>query len=247
MAAKHGVTVQFLTCARRDRFAVAARAEAAHELTHQLKWSLRRVGEHIGCTHQNVCQLLACHKINQARGLRFMPAADLRALAAVSGDERLARVRDAEERAAYAEGELTRLTGANLALRMADALGLLQRVRCAIVLAIVAEAYPRVVLGAELIEHYDEACERIGYGNRQGANANLITKNVAHLRGHFAANGWPEPLFIKDELTRTLTGARRLSDGAALFLHERFDAPRRSQIEAAQEARSVRVRFATGR
>lgn len=247
VAAKHQFTVAFVLCAKRDRFAVAARAEAAHELKRQLDWSLRRIGDHIGCTHENVRQLLTCHKMNTERNARCLPPIDLNALNALEGCELKQRVADAEERAAYAEAELARLTGATLALTLAEALGLTHQMRCAITLAIVAEAYPRVVLGSELIEHYDAACERLAYGFRRGANSHLMTKNVTNLREHFEANGWPAPLLAHDAMTRTISGARRLTDDAATFLHERFDVPRRSQIEAGVEQRSLRVRAVTVR
>jgi hypothetical protein len=243
VAAKHDLPVQTVLCARWDRYAIAARAEIASELSTRLNWSTRRIGAHIGCTHANVRKLFGIHKLNMKRGARWLPAADVHAIVSIRNDERLMRMVEAEERAAYAEAELARLTGDNLAVIYADALGLTHRLRCAIVLAIVAEAYPRLVLGAELIEHYDEACVKLGYGDQKGANFNLMTKNVAHLREHFEAQGWPAPINITKGYTpRELVGSRRLTDEGAEFLHERLGAPKLSQIEAAREQRSARVR-----
>lgn len=242
VAAKHGLKVTYVVCAAWQRDAVLARAEIAHRLTEELNWSLRAIGAHLGCSHSRVCSLLTEHKKWTEKARRLLPLADIHALAAVEGDARLTRAKEAEERAAFAEAELARLTGAELAPRLAENLGLGHRLRCAIVLAIVAEAYPRIVLGPELLERYDDACERMGYGFQRGSNFHLMTKNVAHLREHFEAQGWPSPLIAGDPLTVRMVGARRLDDRCAVFLHERLDAPRASQIALAAEGRSAPIR-----
>lgn len=236
VAQKHDMTVQTLLCARWDRYAIAARAEVATELSHKLKWSQRAIGSFIGCSHPNVRKLFSYHERHVRRAHNLLPETDVVALATVREDMRLQRALEAEERAAFAEAELERVTGVKLAVRLADALG--GPVRCAIVLAIVVEAYPRLVLGEEIIEHYDEACARLSYGDQKGASFNLMAKNVAHLRDHFVERGWPVPIPYNDSQMR---GARRLTDEAAIWLHERFDAPRASQIEAAREHRSHQV------
>jgi len=246
VAVKHGIDVHTLHAGGRSRFVVEARGEAAFELMHKLGWSQRRIGECLGCSQPNVRKLLGYHKQNLERGGRFLPAADIHALLAISNDDRLARAVEAEERAAYAEGELHRLNGSALSLRFADALDI-SYMRCAIVLAIVAEAYPRVVLGDAMVEHYDEACAALGYGFKRGANFHLLTKNVAHLREHFAAKGWPSPIPASTDTTREMAGSRRLSDECAAFLHERLNAPKLSQMQEASEQRSLRVRSATVR
>lgn len=242
IADKHALNVSTMLCARWDRFAIAARAELACELRAKLGWSQRRIGEYIGCTHPNVRKLFSYHEITQKRAKRWLPQTDVHALLAVEADDRLARALDAEERAAEAEAELRRLSGADLALRLADTFDLGQYMRCAIVLAIVCEAYPRIVLGADMIRWYDEACERLDYGERKGSNFNLLAKNVAKLREHFVDRGWPVPIVAKVEpRSGGLAGSRRLDDDAARFLHERIGAPRLSQMEAAQEERSKHV------
>lgn len=241
IASKHALDMRAMLCARWDRFAIAARAELASELKDKLGWSQRRIGEYIGCTQPNVRKLFSYHNLNASRAKRWLPQADVHALLAVQADDRLARALDAEERAAEAEAELRRLSGADLALRLAEGLDLGQYMRCAIVLAIVCEAYPRIVPGADMIHWYDEACERLDYGERRGSNFNLLAKNVAKLRDHFVDRGWPVPITANDPLCSGLVGARRLDANAAAFLHERLGAPKLSQMEAAHEQRSSRV------
>lgn len=214
VAQKHDLTVTQLLCAKWDRFAVTARAEVAVALRSELKWSLRVLGEYLGCSHTRARNLLSFHENTHRR---------LSRLAAVTGAD--ARVRELE-------AELQRLSGSNLAERYAQALGL--RLRCAIVLAILAEAYPNHVRGPALLSLYDEAREHFGYGgadgSRIGATTGLLTKNTADLAAHFAAEGWPAPSEVGP-----LPGSRRLSDAAAEWLHVRTGAPKLSQVLQGRE------------
>lgn len=241
IAEKHDMEVRTMLCARWDRFAIAARAELASELKASLGWSQRRIGEYLGCTHPNVRKLFSYHEMTVKRAKRWLPKADVHALLAVEADERLLRAMDAEERAAEAEAELRRLSGVDIVLRLAEALDI-RHLRCAIVLAIVCEAYPRTVLGADMIRYYDEACERLDYGDRNGSTFGLLAKNVGKLREHFVECGWPVPIAASASSARdSLAGARRLEDDAAKWLHERLGMPRLSQMQAADEARSKHV------
>lgn len=243
VARKHDLAPTVVLCARWDRFAMAARSECAFELKTQLGWSQRAIAAHLGCTQPNVRKLFSFHEMNSRRARRWLPAADVQALSKLESGAMGLRLIETEERAQYLASELDRLTGHQRALELADALGV--RVRGGILLAIVAEAYPNVALGGTILELYDEACLRLGYGDQKGSGFNLMAKNVAHLREHFAARGWPEPIPMGDSATAgILVGARRLSDEAAVFLHEWFGLPCASQIEAAKErsaARSPRV------
>lgn len=241
IAAKHGVTVHAVMLVRWQREAVAATAEVAFELKHKMGWSLRAIGQFLNRNHNGVCTLLTVHEKNMRLARRFMPTASAHALVQIEGDARLTRMVDAEERAAYAESELSRLSG-NIVVHLAETLQLGNRLRCVILLAVIAEAYPRTVPGPDLLELYDEACERVGYGTRRGVTFNLMTKNVQHLREHFVKMRWPDPLHVAERGSlEAATGARRLTDGCARFLHARLGVPKLSQIEAAGEKRSGRV------
>lgn len=240
VAEKHQVSVQTLLCAKWDRYAMASRAEAAHELKVQLKLSQRAIGAQLGCTQPNVRKLFGIHEMNVRQAKRWLPVADVHAIAAIDSAEAKRRALEAEERAAELEQELARLTGKDLALSLMDAVELGGkhggRVGGVILLAILCENYPNVVLGPNVLRLYDEACERLGFGSQRGAGFVLITSNAKNINQHFRARDWPLPIE-----TGEFAGSRRLTDDAAIFLHERAGAPRRSQIEMAAERRSAPV------
>lgn len=228
IAKKHQMTVAAALCVRRDRFSVACRAEIAWTLKDELDWSQRRSGALLGVTQPAVRKLLGYHEMSLRRANNVLPTETLRALAVVSGDEAKRRLADAESRIAYLQSELDRLTGASITHRLADAFGLGNKLRCALVLGILAEAYPRAVNPPELVELYDEACERLNYGARRGASFNLITKNIAALRESFLDLGYRDPVVS----TESSSGMqRRLSDEAAVLLHETVGTPRLSVLK----------------
>lgn len=236
IVAKHELTVSVALCARWDRYARDCRAEIAWTLRDELRWSTRRSGSLLGCSARNVCDLLTSHEIALRRAKNILPAADLRALAEISKDDLRQRVADVEADNAMLRAEIERLTGASLTHRLARLFGLENKLRCAIVLAIVVEAYPRHVTSMDIVELYDEACDRLNYGARNGATANLITKNIAALRDHVATLGMADPI----ESFEAHSGlARRLSDAAAEYLHVEVGAPRLSQLKADARSRQL--------
>lgn len=229
VAAKHDLVVTKVLCAKRDRHAVACRAEIAHCLKIELNWSARRTGDLLGITHPAVRKLLGSHQIAMRRELRVLPAATLRDLASISADETRRRLADAEGMILYLRGEIDRLTGASISQRLAECFGLEGKLRCAITLGIVAEAYPRQVSAPDMVELYDEACNRLNYGARTGANFNLITKNIAALREHFASLGYADPIASTEGSPGMY---RRLTDEAALLLNNLTGTPRLSQLKS---------------
>jgi hypothetical protein len=229
IADKHDITVVMLLCARWDRFAMLARAEAADALVNGMGWSIRTAGAYLGCSHTNVRKLCGFHKMQSAR------------LARIGG---AIGPQDPEGRIRELEAELVRLAGTLLCERLATKLRL--RLRCAISLAIITEAYPRVVRGPAMLQLYDEACAQLGYGHAdEGANYRLMDKNMSQLNAHFVGQGWPLPAVSGDG-----RGARQLSDDAAGWMSAHCGAPRLSVVLLAQEighdtvARSLPVRVA---
>lgn len=239
MALKHDLPVATALCAKRDRYARACRAEIAWALKRELNWSSRRSAALLGVTFKNVCVLLKTHEIAMRRAKNVLPVTDLQALAAIEADELRRRLVESQDLIAHLQGELDRLTGATLANKIAARFGLENRLRCAIVLAILVEAYPRSVPSNLLTELYDEACDRLNYGSRNGASADLIKKNFSSLREHFAELGLACPVDWDD------AGARRLTDAGAELLHEAVSAPRLSQLKP--DARSRFIRLAVSR
>lgn len=214
IADKHSLPVQTLLCAKWDRFAMIARAEAAHALVAQLNWSIRGVGAHLGCSHTNVRKLLGFHEKSARRIVRLVSIQ-------CADEVAVARVRELE-------AELQRLSGTYLSEKLASRLDV--PLRCAILLSILIESYPRYVRGPALLQLYDDACEKLGYGARNGANFDLVTKHACDLAAAFKAGGWPVPSEVGE-----LKGSRRLTDACAVWLSEGFGAPRRSVIEAFKE------------
>lgn len=228
VAKKHQMTPAQALCVRRDRFSVACRAEIAWTLKEELAWAQRRIGSLLGITQPAARKLLGYHEKSLTRANNVLPTETLRALAAISGDEAKRRLAEAEGRIAYLQGELDRLTGASITHRLAEKFGLGNKLRCALVLGILVEAYPRAVNAPELVELYDEACERLNYGARRGASFNLITKNIAALRESFLELGYPDPVVSSEGSTGM---QRRLTDDVATLLHEAVGAPRLSALK----------------
>lgn len=220
IADKHALPVATVLCAKWDRFALIARAEAAHALTTQLNWSIRATGAYLGCSHTNVRKLLSFQKRNAPRIVR---------LVSLNGADEaaVARVRELE-------AELQRLSGTHLCERLASDLSV--PLRCAILLAILIEAWPRYVRGPALLQLYDDACDKLGYGARNGANFDLVTKHACDLAARFKAAGWPAPSEVGE-----LKGSRRLTDSAAVWLADRCGAPRRSVVETWRESHAGAV------
>lgn len=211
VADKHGLEVRTMLCAAWRRDMVLARGEVAYRLRTELKLPWRAIGAKLGISHERGRQLFAGHKKREAQARLFAP------------------VPDPEGRIRELEAELQRLSGTYLSEKLASQLNV--PLRCAILLSILIEAYPRYVRGPALLQLYDDACEKLGYGARNGANFDLVTKHACDLAARFKESGWPAPSEIGE-----LKGSRRLTDGAADWLSQHFGAPRRSVIEGVREA-----------
>lgn len=213
VAEKHRLKVAVMLCAKWDRFAVLARAEAAHALKHELGWSIRMIGGYLGYSHTRARKLLAFHEKWVRRAPVIVPTPD--------PDGRIREL----------EAEIARLAGTYLCEQMAKKFDL--RMRCAIVLSIMSEAYPRYVRGPAILELYNEACEVLGYGQAQdGATHNLIAKNIGDLDKQLREVGFDGKGVME---VGDLPSSRRLTDEAAQWLYEQIGAPKLSQIELHRE------------
>ncbi|NBW07973.1 MAG: hypothetical protein EBR82_08095 [Caulobacteraceae bacterium] len=230
VAGRYRITVDHLLCARWDRYVVHARAEVAVRIRDDLGWSSRAIGRWLGCSHPNVRKLFSYHKMRPPWAA-MTGDVDPASILHLARDDQARRLAEAEQRAADAAREIDRLSGVHLTEALAEQLGLLTR--CAIVLAICAENYPRVVRGVAILQGYDHACSVLGYGARNGATYDLMKKNFSSLDRAFAEQGWPQPTECGD-----LPASRRLTHAAADMLALRFGVPRRSQMMLAAEGRS---------
>jgi hypothetical protein len=213
IADKHGISVPVMLCSRAHSV-TPARAEIVHALIDQLGWSQRTVGAYLGRPQTDVRYLFLYHKKFSAQIARLGGAAG---------------PADPDGRIRELEAELARLAGTLLCEALKRKLGL--RLRCAIGLAIITEAYPRVVRGPVMLQLYDDACAQLGYGHaNEGANYRLMDKNMSDLNAHFVDQGWPAPARPSEG-----RGARQLSDAAAEWMAATCGAPRWSVVLAARE------------
>lgn len=214
VAAKHGMTAAGLVSTRYNRAVVLARGEAMDALAKELRWSYQRAAELTGLS---VSRLHSAHtewKGVQANIERYLPdtVADLRAQL----DAAEAARQDAERR-------LAAMLGAESVDLFVSELQLLPR--AAIVLTVLAEAYPKHVRDEQVLNFYDAACVRMNYGLRNGATKELMWQNFTALRRAFAERGWPNPVSVGP-----MINTRVLSHEAAVVLHERIGVPSKTQI-----------------
>lgn len=205
----------------RNALARMARGETAHMLGAELGWSAKRIAALIKCSASHVRAL-------QRERAKLLAGFQNRAIdehqtefAAMDAEELALQVRELSEK-------LARLTGADLADEFAEAYKLPRR--CAIVMAILARAYPRAVSVDTLCELYDDACQRLSYGCQRGADRELIRKNVSDLNRAMLAQGLPMASEIAPE-----TSGRRLTEKAAALLSASHQTPRQSQLLARAE------------
>lgn len=223
VAAKHGMEVARLMAQPFKRDTVLARGEVVSRLSEELNWPFSMIAGYLGCSASTAHSAKSEWKKAEAAFAVFIPDEAVLAIAKVTQSEALQRAAQAERQLREIKGELDRVAGLDLSERMVVELDLLPR--CAILLSIVAAAYPRYVRAGALLELYDQACERLNYGQRSGATIPLISKNAQTLREHFAARDWPCPI-----QPGVLPGSRQLTNEAAAWLHGRVGSPRMSQI-----------------
>lgn len=228
VAPGHGLTVAQLLAQPFKRATVLARGELVDALTSELGWPYARVAAFLGCAASTAHSAKSEWKKAQAIHKRFLPDQAVLQIAALDQSEARQAAAAAIVRQRELEIELARLAGVSLAERLQGLFEL--KMRCAILLAIVIEAYPRQVRETTIFALYDEACERLSYGFRAGATRKLMFKNAQALKEHFTERGWPNP-----SEAGSLPGSRVLTRAAAEWLNERVGSPRLSQIAAQQE------------
>lgn len=221
----HSLTVAQLLAQPFKRATVLARGELVDGLTGELGWSFERTAAFLGCAPSTAHSAKSEWKKAQAIHKRFLPAEAVLQIAALDQHEARRAAADATTRVRELEAKLDELAGATLAEKLRDELGL--KMRCAILLAIVIEHYPRQVRELSIFALYDHACVKLNYGFRSGATRDLMFKNAQALKDHFIERGWPEP-----SRPGNMPGSRVLTQSAAQWLHDRIGSPRLSQIAA---------------
>lgn len=199
-----------------------ARGEVAWRLKRELHWSLRRSGALLGVSHKTVARMLANHAALLAS---FQSRVEREHKLFLQSPEAL-ELRELREK-------LARLTGADIANDIAEDMAIPKR--CAIVLGMLAERYPRALAIEAMCELYDDACERLDYGFKSGADRELIRKNVSDLNRAFAAKGLPLAAEIAPPI-----GGRRLTAKTATMLSARYGVPRQSQLLHGDERKQER-------
>jgi len=182
VAKKHDVTVEQLISGKRRHDVRWARQEAAYVLFREANWSSRAIGEVLQCSAPIACKLRDLHKISTEKAKLLLSVDDLKRYESVERDDVLHRNMILEQERAIVSGQ-------HLADSLAQSLDLLMR--CAIVLAITVEHYPRAVRLSSVITLYNDACQALNYGYRQGATESLMFKNFSSLNKTFVSCGWP--------------------------------------------------------
>lgn len=211
IASKHALSVNQVLLGKRVASAKYARQEASVALQEELGWSYRMIGELLGCSHVAVCKLQSYHKMTQESARRILAVDEAQRYEAIERDELMNRVRLLEQ-------ERKAFTGELLAEVLHRNLEIVQR--CAIVLAICVEHAPRPVRVNFVIQLYDEACISLGYGYRNGATEQLVTKNFSDLCKIFRERGWPQPV-----KPGPVMGSRILTDECSKWLDSRLIQP----------------------
>lgn len=203
---RHGVAPEALRKQWPGRIVMEARRELACRLEHDLDWTVRQIANHLSCAKDTAHRLLVTGRpvyIGQKMHRQTV------------NDDCPESLR---EQLREMQAQLRRLSGVPIASRIAAAYGM--RPMSAIVLAIMAEAYPRPMALGAIIEAYELACDALEFGSREGVGEALINSAIFHARARFTELGLPSPI---ESLPM---GQRRLSHDVASILRERVGAPR---------------------
>lgn len=214
VASKHDVSVEEIATGKRRRDMQWARQEAAFLLAHEANWSQRSIGEMLLCSQRAARVLIGTHENSRVKAKRLLSVDDLKRYDDIHSDDILHRNLILEQERAIVSGQ-------HLADTLAQSLDLLMR--CAIVLAITVEHYPRAVRTSTIITLYGDACQALNYGYRQGATESLMAKNFSDLNKTFRSRGWP--------LATTpgqIPGSRILTPECSDWLDSRLAQPIRS-------------------
>lgn len=203
--------------AKRDYLARTARGEIAWRLKNDLNWSQRRTASFLGCGKTTVHTLLKDRE-RIVSAFQNRVAQEHRAFLQSPEAVELRELRE----------KLRRLSGVDVAEEMTEGLNIPKR--CGIVLAMLAEAYPRALSIEAMCELYDDACARLQYGFKRGADRELIRKNASDLNRAFQAKGMAAPVELAPSV-----GGRRLTDEAAQTLSASYGVPRASRMLFAEE------------
>ncbi len=154
-----------------------ARVKAYRALADEYGWGVARIGRFFGRSKATVSEAVQSAR---SRGL------SLREPGRVTADER------ALERLEDLEVFLRRVTGQHLAYPLRDRLKL--PMWQALPLAIIVEAYPRVVSAESLCEQYEHACRSLRVGTGKPVTNSFVKVAVMNVRKRFDALGLPDPI-----------------------------------------------------
>jgi hypothetical protein len=219
IAAKHGVEPGGLKGRACDRYYMAARDELIHALRTELHWSVRYAAEWIGVSkstislgqkrHLQTLSMRAGQKKQQRTPVPNKPAAP-------------ARLEMLEDEVSSLRDELRRLTGADLATRLVARLDMTPST--AIVVAALAENYPRPLTTSVMCEQYEAAKAAMGLDAKPVSDG-MINLAVMEARNDFRARGWGDPIEVIQGMK-----ARKLATATAAFMSGKFGAPRPAQL-----------------
>lgn len=155
-----------------------ARVKAYWMLHHEYGWGAARIARFFGRSKGTVSKVLS--RAREAGGV------SLREPVRAPVDDRL------RDRLEDLEVFVRRVTGQHLVYPLRDRLSL--PMWQALPLAIIVEAYPRIVSIEAICEQYEHAALALKFGNGQPISVALVKGAVSKIRARFAALGLPDPI-----------------------------------------------------
>ncbi len=183
-----GCTPEDVLSRSRSPAADLARVKAYRSLADEYGWNIARIGRFFGRSKQAVSKALISAR---ARGLHLRDP-----VRTTVDDRTLDRLDDLEM-------FVRRVTGQNLVYSLRDRLQI--PMWQALPLAIIVEAYPRVVSIDAVCEQYEHAAMALKFGLGQPVSAALIKVAVSKTRARFQALGLSNPIVAVRPLGYRLT------------------------------------------
>ncbi len=217
VAQRFDLSPETIMTAKREYLARTARGEIAWRLKDELNWSQRRTAAYLKCGKTTVFALLR----DRAKIVGIFQSRVAQEHKIFLQSPEALELQELREK-------VQRICGSDVAEDLTRGLSIPKR--CGIVLAMLAEAYPRALSIESMCELYDDACARLQYGFKRGADRELIRKNVSDLNREFIAKGMAAPTELAPHV-----GGRRLTDQAAHLLAASYGVPRKSRMLMAEE------------
>lgn len=197
IAAQHGYNADALIGWSQERAVCRARSRAMKILREEKRWSLERIGKEFGGrSRKTVWAIISAHREREKSVSGYMRHPDL---------------------VHEVEAQMRRILGLNLTHQLACELSV--PTWQAIFLAMLVEAYPRVMTAEQMLEAYEAATERLYQSDSGRVQEAQIRQFGLRIRRAFAEMGLPDPVIS------VRPRGMVLSYEAACWMHCKFGRP----------------------